>query len=214
MKTLTPAVAPRGGARERLIDAAGEIFGELGYHGATVRDITKKAGVNLAAINYYFRDKEELYWEVLRHAVKAALASDAPVAADRSPEEQLHAFIEDFLRHMLDPKRPEWHGKLISREMSSPTRLLDILVETDIRPKRDLLQKIVETISKSPLSENQLSLCCASIMGQCVHYRHSMPVLERLYPDLLKGEPPIEMLAAHITAFSLAGIRGLNSKTA
>lgn len=214
MKTLTPAIAARGGARERLIDAAGEIFGEVGYHGATVRDITKKAGVNLAAINYYFRDKEELYWEVLRHAVKAALDSDAPVAADRLPEEQLRAFIEDFLRHMLDPKRPEWHGKLISREMSSPTRLLDILVETDIRPKRDILERIVVQIAGNGLSENQLSLCCASIMGQCVHYRHSMPVLERLYPALLKGEPPIEMLAAHITAFSLAGIRGLNPKTA
>src|SRR5882757_963803 len=147
MKTLTSAAPPRAGARERLIDAAGEIFGEQGYHGATVRDITRKAGVNLAAINYYFRDKEELYWEVLRHAVRAALASDQPLSPGMKPEKELYAFILDFLRHMLDPRRPDWHGKLISREMSSPTRLLDILVETDIRPKRDILYKIVMKIS-------------------------------------------------------------------
>ena len=42
--------------RERLLEAAGEIFAEHGFRNTTVREICKRADINLAAVNYYFRD--------------------------------------------------------------------------------------------------------------------------------------------------------------
>ena len=47
---------------KRLLEAAGEVFAEFGYRAATVRQICEKAGANIAAVNYYFGDKEKLYW--------------------------------------------------------------------------------------------------------------------------------------------------------
>ena len=54
--------------RQRLLETAGQIFAEKGFDGATVREICRRAGVNIAAVNYYFRDKERLYIEAVKEA--------------------------------------------------------------------------------------------------------------------------------------------------
>ncbi len=51
----------KAGAQERLLEAALDIFGRDGYEAATTRAIAKKAGVNIAAIPYYYNGKEGLY---------------------------------------------------------------------------------------------------------------------------------------------------------
>src|SRR3954469_2293786 len=52
-------------SREALLDAAGELFDERGYHGATVREIGERAGVDPALIARYFGGKEGLYLAAL-----------------------------------------------------------------------------------------------------------------------------------------------------
>src|SRR5205823_9323698 len=56
--------------RQRLLDAAGPLFAEQGLKATTVRVLCDRAGVNLAAINYHFRDKKQLYHEAVRHAAR------------------------------------------------------------------------------------------------------------------------------------------------
>src|SRR5438552_11594715 len=46
--------------RSRILDVAEELFGEQGLDRVSIRDITRKAKVNLAAINYHFGSKEDL----------------------------------------------------------------------------------------------------------------------------------------------------------
>ncbi len=57
------------GTKLDLILAAGEIFASKGLKGASIRAIAKKAKVNIAAINYHFGSKENLYKEVLNYIV-------------------------------------------------------------------------------------------------------------------------------------------------
>ncbi len=54
--------------RERIVDAAGELFAERGFDGTTVRDICQAADANVAAVNYYFGDKQRLYVEAVVRA--------------------------------------------------------------------------------------------------------------------------------------------------
>ncbi|OUR98558.1 hypothetical protein A9Q84_03860 [Halobacteriovorax marinus] len=50
--------------KQKILDSANTLFASFGYDGTSVRDIAKEAGVNLAAINYHFKNKENLYCEV------------------------------------------------------------------------------------------------------------------------------------------------------
>ena len=63
----TDSLNNKKGTEQRLLEAAGEVFAESGYRGATVRQICEKAKANLAAVNYYVRDKDGLYLAVMRY---------------------------------------------------------------------------------------------------------------------------------------------------
>src|ERR1700758_521994 len=94
-----PAVeASEENTRDRILTAAGEVFAEQGFEGATIRAITERAGVNVAAVNYHFRDKAELYTRVVVDACSARRAfRDVIAEAPDSPEERLRSLIYHFL---------------------------------------------------------------------------------------------------------------------
>ena len=128
--------------RQRLLEAAGEVFAERGFRATTVREICHRAKANLAAVNYHFGDKERLYAAVLQYTFRYAIEKyplDLGLGAEATAEERLQAFIRSHLFGFLDEGLPAWHGKLMAREMAEPTGMLDTLVEPMIRPKAELL---------------------------------------------------------------------------
>ena len=68
---VIPTDPIQAATRRELLDAAAEVFGEAGYRNATVREICRRAGANIAAINYHFGDKEKLYADVLATLTRA-----------------------------------------------------------------------------------------------------------------------------------------------
>jgi AcrR family transcriptional regulator len=194
--------------RRRLLFAAGEVFAERGFHKATVREITERAGVNVAAVNYHFRDKAELYRVVLKecHCHSESLGGPMPVQGDTA-EERLRSFIDSFLHRLLHPDRPSWHGLLMAREMTQPTDALDALVEECIRPCSRDLELIIHELTGGKLSKDREWMLAFSVVSQCLFYLHDRPLIERLYPKLAIQPPTIEHLVEHIHAFSLAAIR-------
>jgi AcrR family transcriptional regulator len=49
----------------KIMETAFELFGKFGFEGTSVRAISKKSKVNLAALNYHFLNKENLFWEIM-----------------------------------------------------------------------------------------------------------------------------------------------------
>ncbi len=194
----------------RMMETAGEIFAEHGFHDATVREICRRAKVNLAAVNYHYGGKAGLYSAVLRYAHRRSVEKYPPdlgLTAGASPEERLHAYILSFLLRIFGAGPSAWHGKLMSHEMMNPTHALDGLLKEEMRPRAEFLEGIVQSLIGPEADEQTIRLCGWSIVGQCLLYRHSLPVLERLYPKQKYGEKDIERLAEHITRFSLAALK-------
>lgn len=211
-------VATSGGESKTpalLLEAAGEIFAEQGFHGATIREMTSRAGVNIAAVNYHFRDKDELYAAVLRHAHRSSLKSDVWQEIPEEPaEDRLRRFIHTLLQHLCDPSRPKWHSLLIARELAHPTPIFQQLVDEGLQPLCLSLTKIIQQMVEIPLSPRKLQMIAASILGQCFFYRHSRAVAERLFPELYGGENWVQEIAEHISRLSILAVRaefGLNS---
>ena len=200
--------------RNRLIEAAGEVFAEQGFRNATVRDICDRAGANLASVNYHFQSKEQLYATVLRHAHGCSVDQYPPTCGlgqHATPRERLLAFVRSFLLRIFDTGRPAWFGKLMAREMVEPTAALDELVERGIRPQAQMLSEIVRSIVSDPVEDDLVRRCVASIVGQCVFYHHARPVIERLYPEQAYQPSDIGQIAQHITQFSYEALQHLRS---
>src|ERR1700758_3871423 len=102
------AMVTQDPTKVRLLEAAGEEFAEKGFELARVRTICERAGANLAAVNYHFGDKEQLYIEVLREAHRCGLDPDeAGFDPGMAPAELLRAFIHRFLGRVLPVNHPE-----------------------------------------------------------------------------------------------------------
>jgi len=195
--------------RLRLLEAAGPVFARRGYREATVREICQQAEVNVAAINYHFGDKLELYSQTLGRCMREGLArypADLGLAPGAKAEERLFAFVHSFLLRILGDGHPDWQGQLLAREMMEPTVALDRLVEELIRPLFKQLCSIVAELLGERAQAAQVILCARSIVSQCVFYHHSRPVLQRLSPNETIGSEQILRLARHITAFSIAAL--------
>ncbi len=203
--------AATDGTRERLLEAAGEVFAQKGYREATIREICSRAGANIAAVNYHFGGKERLYAEVLRYVDDMGAGKHPPIPPSQSgltPEEQLGWFVRRFLERVFDTGRPSWHERLMNREMVEPTFALDELIERNIKARAKTLQGIVRAILGPDATAQQVQRGAASIVGQILFYWHCRPVISRLMPDVGFDPDGVESLAAHITRFSIAGLRG------
>ncbi len=191
--------------RVRIVRAAGEVFGRHGFDGTTIRQITKRAGVNVAAVNYHFRDKAELYLRVLREA-KGLCSEIGTREFPGAPEEQLRALIFAFVRGLLDPERPAWHRQVVMQEMMRPTPALDLIVREMTEPIYRRLRAIIACVVGTKLPEATLDMHTSSVLGQCLFYVRSQPMIERLAPELNRGADRAERIAGHIATFSLAAL--------
>jgi len=196
--------------KQRILEAALEVFSRKGYEGATVAEICRKARANVAAVNYHFGDKASLYRQVWIYAYTKC-PSMPDVDPHARPEDQLRQFVEGTVRN-FHRKGPKGHFvRLYLMELINPTGLIQPLWNELARPKRELLLDIIRRIMGKPEVDEEVIFCELSVINQCRMFLTISP------PDLeyLLGQPltpqVLERLARHIAEFSLAGIKAIAS---
>jgi AcrR family transcriptional regulator len=122
--------------RERILEAALDLFGERGLTGTTVRDIAQRAKVNVAAISYHFRGKDELYRAVATSVIgsiegrvrdRVAPLLDKPPANAAAALKALQDLAETIVDVIVGPPEMRRVARFIIREQMQPTFAFEIL---------------------------------------------------------------------------------------
>ncbi len=198
--------------KSRILFAAGPIFARKGFKQATVREICDAAKVNLASINYYFGDKQQLYIDtvVLAREQRAKQFPFPSWSDDTLPDVKLRQFVGMLLKRVVVMQTIPWQVQLLMREILNPTEACKQLVEDYFRPIFDRLLSIVDELAEQPLPTFRRTQIGFSIIGQCLHYRFSAGVISMMVNEDQRRECfDWEELTNHITEFSLAAIRNL-----
>lgn len=198
--------------RDRILAVAREVFAEKGYHEATVEDICSRARSNIAAINYHFGSKEELYAQVWRRAFDEANETYPPeggLGPDAPAEDRLRGTIHSLVGKVADRGRIGHAGKLILREMMNPTEVIEHVKSDALRPMQERMRRLMKEMLGPRASEEQIHLCGMSVVHQCIAI--GIRLFTGKIPPHVRFDAPtgqlVKTLTDHIARFSLAGIR-------
>jgi TetR/AcrR family transcriptional regulator, regulator of cefoperazone and chloramphenicol sensitivity len=193
--------------KDRLLQAAGEEFAEKGFECARIRAICDRAQANVAAVNYHFGDKEQLYVQAVLEAHRCGIeAGEEGQDEGSEPAEQLRGFIRHFLCRVLSLHDPDdWRHRLVIREMLHPTSASDVLIREAIRPRFERLAGILRRFCPEA-DDRKLQALAFSVIGQCLHYKMARPIAVRLIGPTGLEALDLDYLTEHITTFCLAAL--------
>jgi AcrR family transcriptional regulator len=194
-------------AKERLLEAAQEVFADYGYEGASVRRICQRAGVNIAGVNYYFGDKENLYVEAVKRAHSCSMKGmpvESLAQPGTPPRERLVGFIRGMVASMHTPASPA-AMKLMMREMAHPGKAAGVVVDEFIRPLAFHLRGILRELLPH-LDEPRLLMTGFSVIAQCLYYRQNRPVSELIFGKDHMESLTADMVADHVVRFTLTAL--------
>lgn len=93
--------------KDKILSVAGALFAENGYDSTSIRDISKEAGVNLASINYHFKNKLNLYREVMNASI---LNIQADVERLGTQSDNLKDFYWNLFKQFTDNQESFTNG--------------------------------------------------------------------------------------------------------
>jgi AcrR family transcriptional regulator len=202
--------------RLQLLEAASKVFAAKGFREGTMAEICSKAKANAAAANYHFGSKEGLYVESWRYAFEKSLKiypPDGSVPSHAPVEERLRGRVLSIMRRILDPESHDFD--IVHKEIASPTGLLAGVMQQSMEPIFHGLGLVVHELLGERATEESVRLCLMSIRAQCFG-----PLLRERRRKMAPGsslpgseplEENVEVLADHVTRFSLAGIREIRA---
>jgi len=190
-------------ARERILDAAGELFADSGYNGVSIADIAEAGGISSGLVYYHFKDKESLYESVVREGLH--LLEETAVAtlgAEGRPTDRLESFIHSYMtlleghpalmrlliRAVTDVSAPA-PGQVLTRSAVTIERL------------RSVIEEGVSLGEFRPVDTHLAATALFAIVNTLVTAR----VLDTPFSETAGG--PIEERARSMTRLFLEGIR-------
>lgn len=194
--------------RSRILDVAELLFSEKGLDRVSIRDITQKARVNLAAINYHFGTKEDLIAAVFERRIvpvnQARLAALDEVERSSKKAPKLEAILEAFIRPTLhcNPAGKEAFSRLFGRCLSEPSPEIEALLKRQFEP---LVERLDAALMKAlpKLSRSDIFWCMKFTFGALHHWHLTKDRFLPVWLTKTESEEQIQKLIS----FAAAGFR-------
>ena len=203
----------RQSTREHLLEAAGQVFAEKGFERSTAKEISERAGVNTAAVNYYFGGIEALYAAVLEEARNRIFSDQAienAVAGKTDPKAKLEAVFDLVVQTLLGPVSSSWVLRVLGRDLVTPTAASDAAKEKLILPRALILRRFVAELVDLPEDHPSVARACISIMAPfCMLILSDRRRIRRALPGLGLGPDDAPDMARHLVQFAIAGLEAV-----
>jgi TetR/AcrR family transcriptional regulator, regulator of cefoperazone and chloramphenicol sensitivity len=195
--------------RERILEAAGELFAADGYAQTTASAIAGRAEVSLTLINYYFDGREGLYRAALieAHRRLGKLSDLRDLAESELPATaKLRVLIYGLVRPATK-RRPGWHINVLAKEIFAPSTHFPVLFEAEVPPKLAIIKQILSAITAIPVDDPALVRCVISVLAPC----SMLLVAARGAPGPLDEvrRMPREAIITHLHTYALAGLEAI-----
>jgi AcrR family transcriptional regulator len=200
---------PSDYTRQQILKAAVALFADRGYDGTSIRAIVGKARVNQAAINYHFKGKEGLYFEVLKVAFEGYLRLDnfdPERLKDLPREEALRSFIHQQLLPLLAREQMNRYIRIFLWENVRPSKVLTDFVKTGAIPFLASATELVRRFLPPEISDQDAMCAAISLMGQCSIFVRSRDQLMQPPFNLQIDETFVARLTDFISDLALKGM--------
>ena len=152
---INPVTFSRNNTKTRILIAASRVFAEKGYKNTTVQDICSASEANIAAVNYHYKSKENLYRIVWDHLYKFnEQANEELFRDDLDPKVQLKHFVSTRIKSTLDNGELGYLSKLISYELNSPTTSYDHIYENYLKERINWVLRLIDRLTKGKLDQS------------------------------------------------------------
>lgn len=194
-------------SRQRLLEAAVQCFAEQGFAKTSTRTIAAQAGVNIAAISYYFGDKAGLY----RAAFTEPMGSpedDIGLFAGKelSLNDALHGLYTGFIEPLKQNILVQQCIRLHMREMVEPTGLWDEQIDQGIKPYQDALAAVLRRHYGVKKIDDDIRRLVISIVAMGVHMYVGREMTLKLHPKLITGAKALDTMHERLVMYARAMI--------
>ncbi|MFT3848915.1 MAG: CerR family C-terminal domain-containing protein [Propionivibrio sp.] len=198
--------------RLQILEAAGEVFAEKGLGHTTGKEIAERAGTNSAAVNYYFGGIDGLYSEVLVEAHHRLMDLEFLKQIAETPgsaSEKLNVFLEGAIRAVLGSSSSNWALRVVGREILHPSAALQILLEREVLPKKQIAFGFISEILGVPHDHPAVARCGLSIIGPVLLMLiGSRGVLEHAAPAIAIADQ-VDATVKHFQRFIAGGLAAI-----
>jgi AcrR family transcriptional regulator len=201
---------PHFSTKERILSAAETLFAQHGFAGTSLRQVTSRADVNLAAVNYHFGSKENLVNEVFRRRMDEMSQArlDALAIARQQPEAVLEAvlaaFIEPALALTLDRQGGSAFVRVLARAYAEKNeRLRKFLSDNYGHVLREFSRALAECVPG--LSKEQLYWRLDFIAGALTYAMADFGSIRR--PAGVSERVHAQRAASELITFAAAGLK-------
>jgi len=171
----------------RIVSVAASLFAAKGFDGVSIKEISETAGVNIAAVNYHFDSKENLFRHIIEQFISEMLVSSRKTLLPPHSPEELKVRLEIFVRQTIEAMMSQPDViYIMQREMERS----DHVIQETILKNRAALIEFLTQAKKNGLLANDVdpSFAAESLTAQVSYARRKT----RMGKDLFGHAPSDE----------------------
>jgi AcrR family transcriptional regulator len=165
----------------QILEIAQQLFADNGFDGTSIREISKKANINVAMVSYYFGSKEKLLEDIVLHKTNDLKLEIENLSKENlSPIEKVDKLIAIYI---LGIHKNNSLYKIMHFEISNKKRVLDIAAFKAIKLNNlRILEKIIADGQANAVFKKDITtaLIIPTILGTYFHFQMNKPFFEEL----------------------------------